>query len=237
MHGSGIGGRMTRARRVRRGLWVALCVGIGLALAGLHAAHADAPTEPAKPATAAEKAQRFAEHVRTGLALFKQERWDDALAHYWAAYDINPVPLLLFNAAQAQRRAQRWGEALSLYERFLSLDPASPVAPEAEAHAATMRANRDRDRLTGELRTASEVATVRAKEATQLAEVNEGLRDKVNQMLVAGQLKGKRPLPKRAILLGTIGGGAAALAIAIGLGVGLQPTLPSAELGAHPLNF
>lgn len=205
-------------------------------IAAAESLEAGKASSSAKAKASSETVRRFGEHVTRGLDHFKQEHWDEALAEYWAAYDINPVPLLLFNAAQAQRRAGRWDEALSLYERFLADDPRNPIAPEAEAHASAMRANRDRDRLNAELKSAQTVADTRAKEAATFAEMNQELRENVNRMLVAGELKAHRSTGKRTWLWG-VAGGAAAVTLAVGLGVGLSFRLPSSELGAQKLSF
>ena len=198
---------------------------------------ASAPPSPTEAASRAgrrapgDAVRRFAEHVQRGLDAYGAGRFDDALTEYWAAYAINQNPVLLFNAAQAHRRARRWTAALALYERFLRDDPANPIVPEAEAHATAMRANRDRDH-------AEQVAATRQAEAAQIADANQALREQVNRLLMTGQRAPKPPLYRRRWFWGVVAGaGAAATGLAVGLALGLRPTLPSSEQGERMVIF
>src|SRR6185369_10531348 len=49
----------------------------------------------------------------------------EARAEFEAGYDLQPLPLFLFNAAQAARRAGERARALELYKRFVAADPES----------------------------------------------------------------------------------------------------------------
>lgn len=238
--GSILFARLCRGLHVRDWPWLRLrwlfCLLLGCIV--YHPALAAAGQPSSAPADAkpqasanADAVRRFTEHVRRGLEAFNASRWDESLSEYWAAYAINPNPHLLFNAAQAHRRAGRWDDALSLYERFIREDPGNPIVPEAEAHAVAMRANRDRDK-------AQQLAAVRDAEAAKIAEANDTLRAKVNQLMLSGQLAPKVRSYRRRWFWGVLGGGtAAALGLALGLGIGLRPILPSSEQGARMIQF
>jgi PEGA domain len=63
-----------------------------------------------------DSAQRWFDR---GLALADQRRWDDAIAAFEHARAISPLPAVLFNLAEARRRANRPREALEAYVEYL----------------------------------------------------------------------------------------------------------------------
>jgi tetratricopeptide (TPR) repeat protein len=73
-----------------------------------------------------------------GLALFNEGRFEEARAEFEAGYDLQPLPLFLFNAAQAARRAGERARALDLYKRFVAADPESSQRAEADQHIAEL---------------------------------------------------------------------------------------------------
>lgn len=77
-------------------------------------------------------------HYRHGVALFNEGRFADARAEFEAGYELQPLPLFLFNAAQAARRADQNTRALELYKKFVSVDPQSSQRAEAEQHIAEL---------------------------------------------------------------------------------------------------
>jgi tetratricopeptide (TPR) repeat protein len=58
-----------------------------------------------------------------GLALFRQHRYDEAIAAFKASYELLPLPLLLFDSAQAYRLKGDCQSALELYRRYLRAAP------------------------------------------------------------------------------------------------------------------
>lgn len=54
-----------------------------------------------------------------GLALADQSRWDDAIAAFERARALAPLPAVLFNLAEARRRANRHRAALEAYLEYL----------------------------------------------------------------------------------------------------------------------
>jgi hypothetical protein len=73
------------------------------------------PDEPAKPEQA--QADRY---FKSGVQLFKEAKYSEALAEFTRAYEIAPHPLVLYNIAGCHRELSHYGEAVSFYERFLA---------------------------------------------------------------------------------------------------------------------
>jgi len=77
------------------------------------------------PALAAPKKTTSAEqkeadrHFKSGVALFKEAKFKEALAEFERAYEIAPHPLVLYNIAGCHRELSNYGEAIKFYERFL----------------------------------------------------------------------------------------------------------------------
>jgi tetratricopeptide (TPR) repeat protein len=98
------------------------------------------------------------QHYLKGAALFDLERYDDAITEYEAAYQAKNDPSLLFNIAQAHRKAHHLEPAIHFYQAYLARDPDTedrarieqritelqsqlPAAAKATATAATATAN------------------------------------------------------------------------------------------------
>lgn len=65
----------------------------------------------------AEEADR---HFKSGVALYKEAKYAEALAEFERAYEIAPHPLVLYNIATCHRELSHYGEAVRYYQRFLS---------------------------------------------------------------------------------------------------------------------
>ncbi len=78
-----------------------------------------APKKPApKQAQTAEQKQAD-RHFKSGVALFTEGKFGEALAEFERAYEIAPHPLVLYNIAGCHRELSRYGEAVKFYKRFL----------------------------------------------------------------------------------------------------------------------
>jgi hypothetical protein len=82
------------------------------------------PRRPAEPApaepTPAEQLQKEADrHFKSGVALFKEAKYADALAEFARAYEIAPHPLVLYNIAECHRELLHYADAVAAYRRFL----------------------------------------------------------------------------------------------------------------------
>lgn len=62
------------------------------------------------------------ELAQMAAQLYKQGRYDDAAELYLGAYEIVPVPNLLFNAARCYEKLEKWDAAITAYEQFAA-DP------------------------------------------------------------------------------------------------------------------
>lgn len=63
------------------------------------------------------------DHYKKGLSYYALQKYAEAAVEYEAAFELEPDPALLFNAAQAHRLAGNKQRALALYESFLRLFP------------------------------------------------------------------------------------------------------------------
>jgi tetratricopeptide (TPR) repeat protein len=104
-------------------------------------------------AARASAAEETVARDRPGRALFEQAeakfnvgRFDEALADYQAAYDVEPLPAFLFNIGQCYRNMGNFERAQFFFRRYTTLDPRSPNRPAAERLIAEM------DRLADERR-------------------------------------------------------------------------------------
>ncbi len=68
-------------------------------------------------------ANDFRTHYDLALALYQAQRFEEAIPEFQAAYEVEARPGLLFNIAQAYRKAGHPREALQYYERYLTSDP------------------------------------------------------------------------------------------------------------------
>ena len=195
-------------------------------------------TAPAPaPAAGAKDSRSLREILDSATRLFTAGSYDQAIGEFQLAYQKRQLPTLLFNIAQAHRKAGHWAEALALYERFLKDDPKSALLPEAEAHAAAMRARLDAERASAEREAAERLAKKRAEEAEALAIAREAERKKAEDALLLASKAKEPPVYKKAWFWGVIGGVVAAGAITAGVVIGIQQREPSSDLGVRVVDF
>jgi hypothetical protein len=129
-------------RRATTPLAVALAALVAAGSTLLPAAAIAAPPRPPvpKPAPALSPEQREADrHFQTGVALYRDGKYAEALAEFERAYQIAPHPLVLYNIAGCHRLLSHYAEAVAAYRRFLD-DGAGVVTAE---RLATARAELD----------------------------------------------------------------------------------------------
>ena len=102
---------------------------IGLVLGALGVAHADTPAKAA--ATAA---------YREGQRHYAAGEYPAAAAKFLDAYDADPDPVYLFNAAQAFRFAEDCVQAAAHYRRFLAAVASAPNLDRVRANLEEMEA-------------------------------------------------------------------------------------------------
>lgn len=222
--------------------WFASAVLLWTALASAQTAPnapSAAPSATQSPqAGAPSKDQRsLREILDSAKLLFDAGSYDQAIAEFQAAYAKRQIPTLLFNIAQAHRKAGHFAEALALYERFLKDDPKSALLPEAEAHAAAMRARLDAERASQEREAAERLAQRRTEEAEALAKAREVERQKADEALLLVAKQKEKPIYKKAWFWGVLGGLAAAGAITAGAIIAVQQKEPSSDLGVRVVEF
>lgn len=185
------------------------------------------------------------EKLKRAIADFNAERFEEARAWFLEVYQSKPDPRLLFNLGSCYRRLNQLNKAIEYYEIFVQSVPQSPLAPEARAYIAEMRAKLDvnkyaLDKEQSELRL--HIAEQRAREAENIAKANlEARRQTEAEILKQSQREPPRPIYKRAWFWGVIGAAGVA-AIGTGLAIGLWqrsqiPPEPDSDLGAQGLRF
>jgi hypothetical protein len=77
------------------------------------------PRTPPAPERAPEQ-QEADRLFKSGVALFKEAKYAEALAEFERAYEIAPHPLVLYNIAGCHRELSHYAEAVTYYGRFLA---------------------------------------------------------------------------------------------------------------------
>lgn len=77
------------------------------------------PKARAKAPAAAPKNADADRLFKSGVALFGEGKYAEALAEFERAYEIEPHPLVLYNIAGCYRELSRYAEAVKFYTRFL----------------------------------------------------------------------------------------------------------------------
>jgi tetratricopeptide (TPR) repeat protein len=102
----------------------------GSFVVGEQVAHAaDARTEKAR------------EHYLQADALYKLDRYANALAEYEQAYIAKPDPSFLYNIAQCHRLMGNRSEAVKFYRRYLKDAPSAPNREVADKHIKDLEAS------------------------------------------------------------------------------------------------
>ena len=83
-------------------------------------------------AVRAQEGESFKARYERAVALYTSGQYDQAIAEFQAVYEIKPAPILLFNIAQAQRKAKQYKSAVESYTRFLETKPKEELRVEAE---------------------------------------------------------------------------------------------------------
>jgi tetratricopeptide (TPR) repeat protein len=122
-----------------------LAVAIALAVSAL----APAPAL-AEEAAAPDPREQAREHARQGRLQYQLGRFDQALEEYAAAYELDPVPALLFNIGQCHRQLGDHERAIFFYEGFLRDSPDAPNRATVESLLAESRAELARQRAAAE---------------------------------------------------------------------------------------
>ena len=76
---------------------------------------------------------RYKEHIKRAKAHAALDQFDKAAGEFLAAYEIDPKPALLFNAAHAFWLADMHDEALEQYRRYLKAEPSGSASAQARS--------------------------------------------------------------------------------------------------------
>lgn len=180
--------------------------------------------------------------VARGTERFRRGNYDGAIADFYAAYERQQVPTLLFNIAQAHRKSGRGKDALTVFEQFKLADPKSSLLPEVDAYIAELKAKQEAERAIAErdrTELLARVAEQRAKEAAALAKALE--EERLRSELQGRPLAPPPPPPvyKRGWFWGLTAGGVGAVILAATL-VGVfarPPPEPATDLAPRRVLF
>jgi tetratricopeptide (TPR) repeat protein len=89
------------------------------------------------PARAAAEAKA---QYDKGVVAYNLQKFDDAIAAFTRAYEIDPSPILLFNIAQSHNKKGETERALFYYRRYLEADPAAENRDKVEARIRELEA-------------------------------------------------------------------------------------------------
>ena len=82
-------------------------------------------------AVRAQEAESFKARYEKAVALYTSGQYDRAITEFQAVYELKQAPILLFNIAQAQRKAKQYKNAVDTYTRFLATNPKEELRVEA----------------------------------------------------------------------------------------------------------
>jgi tetratricopeptide (TPR) repeat protein len=78
-------------------------------------------------------------HYKRGVSLFALERFAEAAQEYEKAFELEPDPALLYNAAQAHRLAANKQRALTLYQSYLRMFQNPANKRDVERHIVALK--------------------------------------------------------------------------------------------------
>ena len=98
---------------------VLVLVGLVAGSSAAHAAPRKKKPPPDKPEAKTPEQKEADRHFKSGVALFKEAKYAEALAEFERANEIAPNPIVLYNIAGCHRELSHYREAVSTYRRFL----------------------------------------------------------------------------------------------------------------------
>ncbi len=179
--------------------------------------------------TAGEKpsSQQLMQRYQRAVSLYNSGQYDKAIEEFQGLYEQKPQPILLFNLAQAHRKAGHKAQALDLYERYLREAPSSELSAETSGYITELKKQIE-DEKQAEKAAADKAAAEKA--AAEKAAVEKQQADKAAAEQAAQQWK-KKYGPARPLNLakwGAVGVGVAlVVAGAVLIAVDGQPVCPA----------
>lgn len=175
-------------------------------------------------------------HFRSGSAWYSEGKYDKAIAEFEAAWELAPLPDILFNLGQAHRLAGDKRAAIRAYRRYLGTSPRGPAALAARRHLDELEADLLREEREREERLAAE-AQKEAEERRLRQERQEReerrLREERERAAAEAAARAATPVPVpapapapplyRRVWPWALAGGVVVAGAAVGLGVALAP--------------
>jgi tetratricopeptide (TPR) repeat protein len=150
----------------------------------------------AQPPASANPQEEARQQYERGTVAYNLERFDEAIAAFSRAYELDPAPTLLFNIAQARWKKGENERAVFYYRRYLDADPAAPNRAQVEARIRELQARPQPNAVAQ----APAVAPVAVAPAPPL-------------FVQAAPAPAREPLYRRAWFWGAVAGGAAAIVV------------------------
>ncbi len=82
-----------------------------------------------------------------GERYYQSGQYSLSIQAFRQAYVLKPLPIFLYDMAQAHRLAGQTDEAIQLYERYLREDPGTQQKAEIDAYLAQLHQKQEQDRL------------------------------------------------------------------------------------------
>jgi tetratricopeptide (TPR) repeat protein len=142
-------------------IWSTRCLLSALALAVFLSGNAALAAE----ATQAEVKAKLKEAQKA----YDLTHFDEALSLFSEAYELKPLPGILFNIAQCHRHLSNWERAAFFYRRYLSL---SPTKPRNAAEANSLLAEMEQEQAAAEKRKEEAELAERQKRELALARLH-----------------------------------------------------------------
>jgi hypothetical protein len=199
-------------------------------------------------ASVAVAAPRARDHYERGLQLYQADQFQEAANEFMAAYALRPKPIILFNIAQALRKAGRFSEALDYYRRFLVAGEPGELEAETnsyvneiEAHLALEKRLREKAAAPPPV-AAAPPPPVAAAPPPPVAAAPPPVAAPPPHVAAAAPPPVATPPPPRPIyqrwwLWTAVGAVVAAVAVGVGVGVGTRSSDPSTALGTRTPSF
>ena len=86
-----------------------------------------------------DEEERAKAHFLAGQSYYDQASYADALREFTEAYRISQKPALLYNIARCDEALERYGDAITMLERYLAAAPQAPDRPAIEARIANLK--------------------------------------------------------------------------------------------------
>jgi tetratricopeptide (TPR) repeat protein len=184
----------------------------------------------ASGANADDKRDEAKAHYNTGNTHFKLARFDQALAEYSKAYEIVPIPGLLFNIAQCHLNLKNYERATFFFEGYLR------EKPDAPDRLTVLGLIKEANQAIESKRIADEAAKTAAEEEAKSAEAErrkENPKFMPNPTPATGPVDGggSSPVYTKWWFWSAIGGAALAVGGGVYLATSGDTVLPSGSLG------